>query len=95
MPDRTKLPRANTGKGPGYTTIDGDTLRTSYNQNTKIPDEWVNIQLEDQFPIQTVGNQQAGPKAVEMNYYPTGQETVKREGLKGSASKLPKSSKYA
>ena len=97
MPDRTKLPRGlNVKSLPSYWETEGEGPRTDYDQNVRIPDEFANVQLEDQLPVQSVGNQQAGPKAVFLQYYPEGGDSTKREGLKddGASRSLPKSRKY-
>lgn len=101
MPDRTKMGRDNLGKGPNYTETDNpDTIRSAYDQNTKIPG-FIADGLLETYALRAVGNQMAGaPGAViDYQYGPTGEMSVKRKGLiDGGGSEhispLPKSRKY-
>lgn len=101
MADRTKQPRENISGGSFPTHIEGfggEPIRSDLDQNPRIPAEWANVQLEEMRPVQSVGNQQAGPSAEFLQYTPTGKaSTVPRDGLwdgDSTGGGLPKSKKY-
>ena len=90
MPDRTKMPRGNAGRGPTYIEGDNEPIRSDLAQNPRIPGELGNTLLGGG-SVCTVGNQMCPPGSISYQYEPRGKTS--KIGETGPAY-LPRPSQY-